>query len=112
MSDTVSVRVAGRAFSYEGENYEQGDELEVEERFTEFHPNTLEVIESGSAESEDVEEDVADDPDESGYSREELEEMDRSELQQLASNADTDEISGRSGNQAIIDYFADDSDEE
>lgn len=110
MAEDIQVRVEGRDFSYRGETYDTGEELSVDEDTAENHPSTLERVdetENGSAESENAEENESAET-ENGYSRDELEDMDRSDLQRLATDADTDEINGRSSNEDIIDELAED----
>jgi hypothetical protein len=51
--DTVTVRVAGGEFRYDGEQYVRGDELEVHERAAERHPRTLERVEENEGSQED-----------------------------------------------------------
>lgn len=107
MADDIEVRVAGRSFGYRGETYGHDEELTVDEDTAENHPNTLERVDSDDSDSDETEAasgtDDDTEPESESYTRDELEEMDRSGLQQLASDADTDEIDGRSSSEDIID---------
>lgn len=96
MSDEIRVRVAGRSFSYRGESYDHDDELTVGESTLEQHPNTLEVTEDGSGETDD------------GYTRDELESMDWSDLRQMAVESEREDINGRSSKADIVEALAND----
>lgn len=64
---TTTVRVSGSQFRFDGEQYFEGDELDVPDRIVERHPNTLtpaaDVGDSDGDADEDEDEITADDLD-------------------------------------------------
>ena len=58
----VRVRVVGRGFRYNRQQYEGGDELDVEERTLERHPNTLQEVVKAEPEDEPEDESGEDEP--------------------------------------------------
>lgn len=62
MAETVRVRVVGR----EHGRHKTGDEFEIRKAVAERHPNSLEVIETGSDEDETTEDSDSDET-EDGY---------------------------------------------
>lgn len=101
------VRVESGPFVYNGEQYRDGDELEVADSTLEHYPYSLEVTESGSDESANADESDTEETG-NGYTRDELEDLEYDELSDLAMESDDESINGRSSREDIIDALAED----
>lgn len=97
MGEKIRVRVARSYFGYNGERYSKDDELDVHPGALEMHPNTLERVEDSNTDSTNGSE---------GYNRDELEDMEYSELSDLAQESNDESIHGRSSRDNIIDALA------
>jgi len=83
---------------------EPGEEVELSERIAGPQPEMVEVVESTDEDVEPESEDVEAESEDT-YTESELEDMEWSELQPLAANAETDEINGHSSQEEIVEYF-------
>ena len=100
---TERVEVVSGPFTHDGEQYHNGDKLEVPESVLDHYPRSLDVVESTVTDTQEAE-----DSEKSAYTRDELESLDWSELRSLAVESDREDIDGRTAKDDIIDALAED----
>jgi len=93
---------AKRLVRVHGENVAPGEMFEPREHELASFSDDIEVVADDETPGVEPEETTED----GGYGESELEDMEYSELREMAVEADTDEINGRSSKDEIVAYFS------